>query len=88
MTRRDIDTSDIQAIVKAGFESLTAASYMLLRVGEPHPARQWLRSLAPTRLADLSSNGAKKRVGEAYQVAFTASGLLALGVDRIIVERF
>jgi deferrochelatase/peroxidase EfeB len=88
MTRRDIDTNDIQAIVKAGFESLTAASYMLLRVGEPHPARQWLRSLAPTRLADLSSDGMKKRVDETYQIAFTASGLLALGVDRIIVERF
>lgn len=88
MTRRDIDTSDIQALVKAGFESLAAASYMLLRVGEPQGARQWLRSLAPTKLADLSSNGAKKRVGEAYQIAFTAPGLLALGVDRTIVERF
>lgn len=88
MTRRDIDTSDIQAIVKAGFESLSAASYMLLRVGDSHAARRWLRSLTPTKLADLSSNGVKKRVDQAYQIAFTAPGLLALGIDREIVERF
>jgi deferrochelatase/peroxidase EfeB len=88
MTRRDIDTKDIQAIAKAGFESLTAASYMLLRVGEPQPARQWLRSLNPTRLFDLSDNGVKKPVDEACQIAFTASGLLALDVDQIILDRF
>jgi deferrochelatase/peroxidase EfeB len=81
MTRRDIDTGDIQAIAKTAFGSLGAASYMLLRVVEPSAARQWLRGLAPASLA----NG---RVKETYQVAFTAAGLRKLGVGEKIMEGF
>ena len=81
MTRRDIDTSDIQAIVKTAFGSLNAASYMLLRVVEPSAARRWLRALAPASLAD-------GRVDEAYQIAFTAAGLRKLGVDEKIMAGF
>jgi deferrochelatase/peroxidase EfeB len=81
MTRRDIDTNDIQAIVKTAFGSLNAASYMLLRVVEPSAARQWLRALEPASLA----NG---RVDEAYQIAFTAAGLRELGVGEEIMDGF
>jgi deferrochelatase/peroxidase EfeB len=81
MTRRDIDTSDIQAIAKTGFGSLRAASYMLLRVVEPSAARQWLRVLAPASIAD-------GRVDETYQIAFTAAGLRQLGVEEQIMEGF
>jgi deferrochelatase/peroxidase EfeB len=81
MTRRDIDTSDIQAIVKTAFGSLNAASYMLLRVVEPSAARQWLRALAPASIA----NG---RVDETYQIAFTAAGLRELGVKKEIIKGF
>jgi deferrochelatase/peroxidase EfeB len=81
MTRRDIDTRDMQAIVKTAFGSLNAASYMLLRVVEPAAARQWLRALAPASVAD-------GRVDEAYQVAFTAAGLRKLGVDEKIMTGF
>src|ERR1700712_581904 len=81
MTRRDIDPSDIQAIVKTAFGSLDSASYMLLRVVEPSAARQWLRALTPTSLAD-------GRVDEAYQIAFTAAGLRELNVDQEIMKGF
>jgi deferrochelatase/peroxidase EfeB len=81
MTRRDIDTKDIQAIVKTAFGSLNAASYMLLRVVDAAAARQWLRVLAPASLAD-------GRVDEAYQIAFTAAGLRELGVDKEIMKGF
>jgi deferrochelatase/peroxidase EfeB len=81
MTRRDIDTSDIQAIVKTAFGSLNAASYMLLRVVEPSAARQWLRALAPASVA----NG---HVDEAYQIAFTAAGLRELGVGEKTMDGF
>jgi deferrochelatase/peroxidase EfeB len=93
MTRRDIDTADIQAIVKTAFDSLKGASYMLLRVVEPHAARQWLRDLAPARLKRPEE--LKKKIDsenedaeDTYQIAFTASGLRALGVCKTIVERF
>ena len=61
---------------------------MLLRVAEAHPARQWLRTLAPSKRRRSVQQGPEETIGEAYQVAFTAAGLQALGVDRDIVERF
>jgi deferrochelatase/peroxidase EfeB len=79
--RPEIDRRDIQAIAWTAFDSLRGASYMLLRVIEPHAARQWLRGLAPASIGD-------GRVEEAYQIAFTAAGLSAIGVDRAIVECF
>ena len=93
MTRRDIDTSDLQAIAKTGFASLTAASYMLLRVVEPSAARRWLRDLAPASLAKPSElkttlDIERKTGAETYQVAFTAAGLRKLGVDESIMQRF
>jgi deferrochelatase/peroxidase EfeB len=84
MTRREIDKGDIQAIAKTAFDSLKGASYMLLRVVEPHAARRWLHDLAPANLAQLSAG----RVEETCQIAFTAAGLRALGIDETIVQRF
>jgi deferrochelatase/peroxidase EfeB len=95
MIRPEVDRSDVQAIAWTAFGSLKGASYLLLRVIEPHAARQWLRGLAPANLHDLSVDnvtknveGVKKNGGETYQVAFTAAGLLALGIDETIVKRF
>jgi deferrochelatase/peroxidase EfeB len=92
MTRRDIDTSDIQAIAKTGFASLKAASYMLLRVGDSGAARRWLRDLAPARLAKPADVKKALEIEEknvdTYQVAFTAAGLRKLGVDESIMQRF
>jgi deferrochelatase/peroxidase EfeB len=93
MMRRDIDTKDIQAIAKTGFGSLKAASYMLLRVVEPHSARRWLRDLAPASLVKPSD--VKKTIEieennsvDTYQIAFTAAGLRKLGIDESIIRRF
>jgi len=84
MTRREIDTGDIQALARSAFDQLRGASYVLLRVGEAQAARRWLRDLAPASLASLSPG----RVEETCQIAFTAAGLRALGVDEAIVQRF
>jgi deferrochelatase/peroxidase EfeB len=86
MMRSDIDGGDIQAIAKTAFDSLKSASYLLLRVVDPPAARRWLRGLAPARLADVGRG--KKKVTQTSQIAFTAAGLLALGVDKAIVGRF
>jgi len=93
MTRPEVDKSDIQAIAKTAFNSLKGARYMLLRVIEPHAARRWLRGLAPANLDDLDRvkknvDGETSTVEDAYQIAFTAAGLFALGVSEVIVERF
>jgi deferrochelatase/peroxidase EfeB len=93
MTRPEVDKSDIQAIARTAFNSLKGARYMLLRVIEPHAARRWLRGLAPANLDDLDRvkknvDGETSTVEDAYQIAFTAAGLFALGVSEVIVERF
>ena len=88
MTRADVDRADIQAIARTGFRPLTGASYLLLRVGDAPAARRWLGGLEPTRLADLSPGGARAAIPEATQVAITAAGLRALGMDEAIVQRF
>lgn len=82
--RRDIDAGDIQAIARSGFGPLKAARYMLLRVAEADTARQWLRSLAPASVAELPARPGQK----ICQIAFTAAGLQALGVERDVLERF
>src|SRR6516162_4539534 len=88
MTRADVDKADIQAITYTAFAPLTGASYLLLRVADAPAARRWLGGLEPARLADLSPGGARAAISEARQVAITAAGLRALGMDEAIVQRF
>jgi deferrochelatase/peroxidase EfeB len=71
------EAADIQAIVERGFGSLGGSSYLLLRVETPELARAWLRSLPVTSLADALAT----RLERVCQIAFTAPGLTALGLD-------
>ena len=88
MIRADVDSADVQAIAYTAFGSLTGASYLIFRVADAPAARRWLRQLEPTSVADLSSNGVRATVSAAKQVAITAAGLRALGVEEAIVQRF
>ena len=88
MIRPDIDAGEIQALVHTGFGSLKEASYLLLRVTDPSAARAWLGRLRPAVLADLPMAGGSGALQKAVQVAMTAAGLRALGVDGAIVARF
>jgi deferrochelatase/peroxidase EfeB len=88
MTRRDVDRWDIQALARTGFGTLTGATYLMLRVVDAAAARQWLGSLDITSLAGLRPAGVKTEVLLAKQVAMTAAGLRALGVDGHIVGGF
>jgi hypothetical protein len=81
--RRGINACDIQAIAKTGFGSLDSARYLLLRVNDRDAARRWLHMLAPTSIAGL-----KEHPAEICQIAFSATGLLALGVAKSTVCRF
>ena len=82
--RREINASDIQAIAKSGFDKVKAARYLLLRVTERDTARHWLRSLAPASVAQLPAEDGQ----QICQIAFTATGMLALGVRCDVVKRF
>ena len=82
--RLDVDAADIQALARTAFGPLKGATYLLLRVENAEAARRWLGALRPTSIADISS----ARLAEATQVAITAAGLKALGVEKEVIERF
>src|SRR4051812_39148210 len=85
--RHDVDTADIQAIAYSGFGSLGGARYLLLRVADPKASRHWLRSLEVSSVAKTLGN-VSQRLSEVKQVAFTAAGLRAIGVENEVVSRF
>jgi Dyp-type peroxidase family len=69
-----MNPGDIQALVGRGFGSLDAARYVLLRVENAGAARERLRGLSMTTLAEAQA----RRLPRVRQVAFTAAGLRAL----------
>lgn len=72
---------DIQGLVKTGFGSLREAGYLLLRVRDAAAAKAWLGAVHVATVAD-------GRVDEAVQVALTAPGLTALGLDAATIAGF
>jgi len=78
-----IDFSDIQGLVRFGYGRLKAAAFLLLEVADPAAARTWLAA-APVTTAEYLETPPRT----ALQVAISASGLRALGVEPEIVAMF
>lgn len=75
--------ADIQGIVRYGYRDLTDARFLLLRVKNRAAAQAWLRG-APVN----NANEAKPAPNRALQVAFTATGLAALGLSEDVLQQF
>ena len=81
VTRAELD--DIQGLVARGYPDLRAASYIVLRVEDAAMARAWLSTLlpqvtpAPAHPTDFALN-----------LAFTAGGLAAIGLQDNVVSQF
>lgn len=71
------DAADIQAFADRGFLSLTGACYLLLRIDDAARARPWLRELDVASLAEARA----EHLSPVCQIAFTAAGLQALGIE-------
>lgn len=78
------DAADIQSGIAQRYEGVTHGALLLLRVTDAKKARKWIGALAPA----AAEHG--KRIGERlyWNVAFTASGLRALGVPPSRIDRF
>lgn len=70
-----LETDDIQGLVVRGYGPLSEAKFLLLSVNEPEGARAYLR-----RLCGRVNTAKVSPEIHAIQVAFTATGLAALGV--------
>jgi deferrochelatase/peroxidase EfeB len=77
------EQDDIQAMVRSGFGRLTEVLLLLLRVADPVAARSWLGNAPITTAADLAQHR-----DTVLQVALTAPGLAALGLDESILRGF
>jgi deferrochelatase/peroxidase EfeB len=78
-----VDLADIQGLVRFGYGKMSQAAYVLVKITNAAAARAWLRSAPITTAVTMSPPPAT-----ALQVAFTAQGLAALGVDDSIIAQF
>ncbi len=78
-----IDFADIQGIVRFGHGKLKAAEFLLLEIANAAAAKEWLEA-APVTTAEWKETPPTT----ALQLAFTASGLRALGVEPEIIAQF
>jgi Dyp-type peroxidase family len=83
VTMSEFDYADVQGLVRFGYRKMTKASYALLRVKDAVAARAWLRSAPVTSAAEMNPPPTT-----ALHVAFTASGLGALGVLASVIAEF
>jgi deferrochelatase/peroxidase EfeB len=83
MTENEFDYADVQGLVRFGFGKMKGASYALVRVKDGTAARAWLRASHFT-----TAEAMKPPPATALQVAFTASGLKALGVPDSVIAGF
>jgi deferrochelatase/peroxidase EfeB len=78
-----VDYADVQGLLRFGYGHMTSASYVLVRVKNANSAKAWLRS-APVTTAVVQKPPPKT----ALNIAFTASGLKALGVPESTICGF
>ncbi len=78
-----LELEDIQGIIVRGYGNLPEACFMPLIITDKVKARAWLGGLA----ADLC-DGLARPEGTAVNVAFTAPGLLRLGLDKSAMANF
>ncbi|MEO7202247.1 MAG: peroxidase [Candidatus Tumulicola sp.] len=80
---KGVDFADVQGIVRFAHGHLKGASYLLLTVKDPQSARAWLRDAPITDAVE-----SLPLASSAMHVAFTASGLRAVGVPEAAVAQF
>lgn len=79
----EVDYTDVQGLVRFGYGHMASASYALVRVKNVAAAKAWLRTASIT-----SAEATKPPPAAALNIAFTASGLRALGVSEAAIAGF
>ena len=76
-----LDLDDIQGIVARGFSRHRGARYLILSIQDAAAARKWLASVSLT-------SAAERGTAPVLNIAITAAGLVALGLDASVVAEF
>jgi Dyp-type peroxidase family len=83
LTMEKLEFSDIQGIIQSAYKDLPCAAYLLCEVIEANAARAWLRRMTPT----IKNAEGPDKVSS-VNIAFTAAGLRALGLDTETLASF
>lgn len=83
MTSNDIQFEDMQGLLRFGYGKLTESCFLLLNVVDQASAKNWLAHAPVTNADELSSPPQS-----VLQIAFSACGLQALGLDQQAIEGF
>ena len=78
-----VDFADIQGLARFGHGKLRDAEFLLLAIADQAAARTWL-AVAPVTSAEIRV----PRPTTALQIALSADGLRALGVEEAAVKQF
>lgn len=89
----ELPVHDIQGIILKGYGFLKHAAFVMLKVEEPAAARKWLAKLPITPGKEASrkfyrSGGGTREETIFVNVAFSYTGLEALGLDRKLLDGF
>ncbi|MDD1621326.1 MAG: peroxidase [Methylococcaceae bacterium] len=79
----DFNFGDLQALLRFGHKKLPDTCFLLLNVQDADAAKRWL-SAAPIS----NALAADRQPGTALQIAFSAAGLRALGVEESVIQGF
>ncbi|HJU28609.1 MAG TPA: hypothetical protein VJ718_05535, partial [Candidatus Binataceae bacterium] len=78
--RIDLDRADVQGILASGYDHLNHARFVVMRVQDGGRAREWLASVVDQVTTAAHRRGSDAKPDCCFNLAFTASGLAALGV--------
>ncbi len=78
-----IEIKDIQGLVLKGYGKMQFARYCMLQVSDKTLAKEWLASVVP-----LISDGDNSPIDACLNMAFTRSGLSALGMHETNIRNF
>ena len=83
VTNDQLESADIQGLLARGFGNLPWASYVMVHIAEPSPARslvrEWANRVTPANASPLDT---------AMNVALTAQGVRALTAKSAVRPRF
>jgi len=86
-TKEVVEREDIQGIVTRGYHRLPFAQYLFLQIHNQGMAKAWLANLVgEVTTAAIRTNG--KKSPNAINIAISAEGLTALGLDQRALESF
>jgi len=83
MSAQAVEFHDIQGLVRFGYNKLTEASFLLLKISDAVAARAWLKSAPISTAVELS-----RPPLTALQVAFTREGLQSIGLAKDVLAGF